>query len=198
MTETDEEARRRPAGPPAGKARGSRGGIGRTSSPAAERVSDDLRRMTSGLLRRRRRVVGLTLLASGAMGAVTAYQTGLLRHLPEPPLWVFDADRVDASGEAYQLFKAPDATLGLLSYAATLVLAGMGSARRAEERPWIPLLLAAKVAADAAGGGYLTLEQVTKHRRLCFWCLTAAAASMATVPQVVAEARLSLRQLAQR
>ncbi|MDP9403140.1 MAG: hypothetical protein M3P85_07340 [Actinomycetota bacterium] len=35
--------RTRPAGPPAADAAGRSGGIGRASTPAAERVSDDLR-----------------------------------------------------------------------------------------------------------------------------------------------------------
>ncbi len=190
-----DQVREQPAGPAAAAARGSKGGIGRPSSPAAERVSDDLRRHTGPFLDHRRRVAGLSLVASAAMGAVAAYQNGLVRHLPEPPLRILDADRVDASGEAYQLFKAPDAALGLASYAVTLVLAGAGTARRVDERPWLPLALAAKVAADAVGGLYLTAEQVSKHRRFCSWCLVASAASLAMVPQVLPEAGAALRRL---
>lgn len=101
----------------------------------------------------------------GSMGLVAAYQFGLLRHLPEPPLPGLDSDRVDATGEAYQLLKTPDAALGLASYAATLALAGMGSRDRAQDRPWLPLALAAKTVLDAASGAYLALEQGTKHKR---------------------------------
>ncbi len=158
-------------------------------------MSDDLRRRPDQFLDRRRRVAALSLLSSAALGAVAAYQNGLVRHLPEPPLELFDADRVDASGEAYQLFKTPDAALGLASYGLTLALAGAGSARRAEERPWLPLAMTAKVVADALGGLYLTAEQASKHRRFCSWCLTAAAASVAMVPQALPEARAALRQL---
>lgn len=185
----------RDAGPPAREARGRPGGIGRPTSEAAEAVSDDLRRGTGELLDRRRRVAALSLASIGALGAVAAYQTGIIGHLPEPPLPGLDADTVDASGEAYQLFKTPDAALGVLSSAATLVLAGMGDGRRATERPWLPLALAAKVGLDAAGGLFLTAEQASKHRRFCSWCLTAAAASLAMVPQVVPEARVAWRSL---
>ena len=129
------------------------------------------------------------------MGVVAAYQNGLLRHLPEAALTVFDADRVDASGEAYEVLKTPDAALGLASYALTLVLAGAGTASRVEERPWLPLALATKVAADALGGLYLTVEQASKHRRFCMWCLTATLASVAMVPQVLPEARAALRRM---
>lgn len=176
----------------------SDGGVGRSSSPAAERVSRDLRTGGGDILRRRRRTGALALSAMGSLGVVTAYQMGLLRHLPEPPLALFDADRVDASGEAYQYLKTPDGALGLASYAATLILAGMGSARRAEERPWIPLALAAKVVADVASSVFLTVEQGTRHRRFCSWCLVAAGLSVAMVPQVLPEARLSWRHLAGR
>ena len=65
----------------------------------------------------------------------------------------------------------------------------MGDDRRDRQRPWIPMALAAKVVGDAAFGLYLTLEQVTRHRRLCSWCLLAATASVASVPQVLPEAR---------
>jgi len=166
-------------------------GIGRPTSAAAERVSGDLRSGAGDLLRRRRRVGALALGAMGSLGVVTAYQMGILRHLPEPPVGVLDADGVDASGEAYYYLGTPDGALALASYAATLALAGMGSARRAEDQPWVPLALAAKVGLDALGGAYLTVEQVSKHRRLCSWCLVAAVASAAMVPQVVPEARLA-------
>lgn len=189
------EPRAQPSGPPAGEAGGAPGGIGRRSSSAAERVSDDLRRHTGALLVRRRRIARLSLVASAAMGVVAAYQNGLLRHLPEPHLGVLDADRVDASGEAYELFKTPDAALGLASYALTLILAGAGTSQRAEEKPWLPLLMAVKVAGDALGGLYLTAEQASKHRKFCSWCLAATAASLAMVPQVIPEARAALHHL---
>lgn len=72
-----------------------------------------------------------------------------------------------------------------MSYATTLVLAGMGSASRAEERPWIPLALTAKVAVDVVSAVYLTVEQGSKHHRFCSWCLLAAGLSAAMVPQVL-------------
>lgn len=190
-----ETLRNRPAGPKAAKARGRSGGVGRATSASAERVSDDLRRHAGALLDRRRRVAALSLLAAGAMGGVAAYQNGLVRGLPEPPLEFFDAEKVDASGEAYGLFNTPDASLGLVSYGATLALAGMGARERYADTPLLPLVLAGKVVFDALGGLYLTAEQATKHRRFCSWCLVASVASVAMVPQVIPEARLALRQL---
>lgn len=170
-------------------------GIGRAGGAIAARTSADLRDGDSRLLRLRRRTAALSLGASAAMGVVAAFQHGLLRHVPEPPLPFLDADRVDASPEAYTVLRTPDAALGLASYAVTLVLAGMGPGDRAQRRPILPLALAAKVLVDAASGLYLTAEQASKHRRFCSWCLAAAVASVATVPQVVPEAKLALREL---
>ena len=71
-------------------------------------------------------------------------------------------------------------------------LAAMGGADRATQRPWIPLALAAKVLVDAAQSGKLTVDQWTKHRAFCFWCLLAAGATFATVPLALPEARAAL------
>ncbi len=61
-----------------------------------------------------------------------------------------------------------------------------------------PAAHAAKVALDAASAFWLTLEQATRHKKFCSYCLAAAAASLATVPQVVPEARLAWRELRRR
>ncbi len=182
------------AGPPAREARGS-GGIGRSSSKAAERVSDDLRRGSSEHLTRRRRQTALVLGATAAMEIIALYQTGILRRLPDPPIPGVDSDKVDASGEAYVFLRTPDATLSIANYGVTLALIGMGSADRWRDRPLIPLLAAAKLASDAAGGAVLTAEQVTRHRALCAYCLAAAAASVAALAQALPEARAAWRRL---
>lgn len=191
----EQRVRARPAGPEAASVRPGGGGIGRTSSAAAERVSDDLRRGAGDFLEQRRRIAALTSFASLALGVVGLYQFGILRRVPEPPLPFLDADAVDAAGEAYQELKAPDAALGLTSAAVTLVLAGMGSRDRSRTAPWLPLALAAKTAADAAGGIYLLAEQITKHGKICSWCTAAAAAQVATLPAAIPEARAALRNL---
>ncbi len=187
--------RHRPSGPPTATVRGRRDGIGRSSSSYAERVSDDLRRHDSALLTHRRRVAGLSLTAIGALWIVGAYQNGLLRSVPEPPLPGLHANAVDASGEAYRLLGTPDSGLGIGSYALTLALAGMGSADRARHSPLLPLLLAGKVGLDALSGSYLFAEQISKHRRLCSWWTLAAASSIAAVPQVLPEAAAAWRTL---
>lgn len=186
--------RTHPSGPPA-RALATHGGVGRSSSRYAERVSDALRRMDSPTLRRRRAATGLTLVATLALMVVDAYQTGLLRRVPEPRVRGLNADRVDASGEAYRMLATPDAGTGITSYGLTLLLLGAGAEHRADSRPWLPLLTAAKVAADAAVSGYLFAEQLSKHRAVCGWCTVAGVASWASVPLVFPEAWNAWRTL---
>ncbi len=168
-----------------------------TSSEAeATALSRELRESQDADLQRRRRVVALSLVAAGAMGVVALYQMGITKHIPEPPLPKLDADKVDASAEAYQMLETPDAVLGFGSYAATMALAAMGGIDRAERQPWLPLALAGKVAIDVAQAGRLTIDQWTKHRAFCAWCLLAAGATFAMAPLVVPEARAALRHMA--
>lgn len=161
----------------------------------AAKLSRVLRKADGAHLRRRRRVLSLGLGAAGSMGLISLYQMGVIRHLPEPPLPRLDADKVDASAEAYSWFSPPDAVLGLASYAGTLVLAAMGPPDRARVAPWIPLALAAKVAVDALQAGRLTVDQWTRHQAFCGWCLLAAGLTFATVPQPIPEARAAWRTL---
>ncbi|AFZ69569.1 vitamin K epoxide reductase family protein [Deinococcus peraridilitoris] len=161
----------------------------------AQTLSAQWRAEEGDFLAERRRIVGLSLLAAAAMGAVTLYQTGLVKHLPEPPLPYLNAEKVDASPEAYNRVGSatPDAALGLVSYAATVMLATMAGMDRARQYPLIPLVLAGKVTVDAVNAGYLTWEQIAKHKALCSYCLVAAAASLAVVPAAWPEARAALK-----
>lgn len=164
----------------------------------ARALSQHLRHGQSDLLRRRRHSATLSLLAAGSMALIALYQFGILKHLPDPPLPHIDSDKVDASEEAYARFATPDAFLGLTSYGVTMVLAAMGGPDRAQERPWIPLAWTAKAALDALQAAQLTVDQWTKHRAFCFWCLLAAGATFATLPLTLPEARLALRRVRSR
>jgi len=160
-----------------------------------EALSRQLRTGSGPFLARRRGIVGLSLVSVNAMGLIALYQMGIIEHLPEPPISGLDADKVDASAEAYAYVSTPDAFIGLGSYAVTMGLAAMGGEDRATQRPWIPLALAVKVLVDAAQAGKLTVDQWTKHRAFCFWCLLAAGATFATVPLAIPEARAALREV---
>ena len=161
----------------------------------AAELSRELRTESTPDLARRRGIVALSLVASASMGVIALYQMGLLKHLPEPPLPIFDADRVDASAEAYKRFSTPDAILGLGSYAATMGLAAMGGSDRARKAPWIPLALAAKVGFDVANAARLTVVQWKQHRAFCLWCLVAASATFAMAPLVIHETKNAFQAL---
>jgi hypothetical protein len=91
-----------------------------------KQLSQELRQNRGDFLEERRGIIALSLAAIGCMGLIVLYQTGVIKHLPEPELPGLDADKVDASEEAYSYFETPDAAIGLGSYAVTLGLAAMG------------------------------------------------------------------------
>jgi uncharacterized membrane protein len=163
-----------------------------------QELSVELRTGTGLYLAQRRGIVGCGMVAAAAMGVIALYQIGLIRHLPEPPWPGLDADKVDASAEAYSYFQTPDAFLGLGSYAVTMGLAAMGATNRAAARPWIPLALLAKVLADAGQAAKLTVDQWTKHRAFCLWCLIAATATFVSLPLALPEAVAALQQVRKR
>src|SRR5262249_26211077 len=157
--------------------------------------SRELRRHDSPWLRRRRGIVGLSLLAAGCMQLIGLYQMGLIKRLPEPPLPGLDAETVNASDEAYCYLATPDAFLGLGSYAVTAILAAMGSGRRVQCQPWVPALMGAKVLVDAVQAGRLTWQQWAQYRVFCFWCVIAAAATFVSVPLAMPEASAAVQRL---
>ena len=159
-----------------------------------ERLSDELRHGTVDDLRRRRGVVGLALGSAAVMGLISLYQTGVIRHLPEPPLPGLDADKVHGSAQRVGP-GIPDGLLGLASYATTAALATCGGADRATRRPWLPLALAAKVSLDATVAAWLTWVEGTKLKVFSLWSLLAAAMTFGMVPLVWPEARRAIRHL---
>jgi uncharacterized membrane protein len=168
--------------------------VSETEADAA-RLSRELRTGTNQDLQQRRRVALLSLVSMTSMGVVVLYQMGIIRSIPEPRIPGLDADKVDASPEAYQLLAMPDGALGMVSYAATLALAAAGGKNRARTAPWLPLALAAKTTVDATQAAKLTWDQWADHRAFCSWCMLAAGATFAALPASVPEARRAWRQL---
>lgn len=161
-------------------------------------LSKELRTSSGDFLEERRGIVVASLAAAGCMGLIALYQIGVIKHLPEPDLPGLDADKVDASEEAYQYLQMGDAFIGLGSYAATMGLAAMGAKDRARRQPWIPLLLAAKTTADAGQAAKLTYDQFARHKAACMWCLVAAAATFVSAALAVPEARAALHQISKK
>ena len=165
-----------------------------TRNTPPSQLSRELRRGESDALARRRAVVCLSLGSAAVMGVIALYQSGVVKRLPDPPLDVFDSNRVNGSSEAYAKLATPDALLGLVSYGVTASLAAAGGMDRDRRRPWLPVLAAGKALFDAGQAAKLTYDQWAKHRAFCVYCLAAAAMTFAALPLSLPEARGVVRR----
>jgi uncharacterized membrane protein len=157
-------------------------------------LSRELREETSPDLRRRRWVVGLSVLGSVAAQIVALYQTGIIKRLPDPP-GPFDSEKVDASDYAYKRLQTPDGFLMLGTYAVTGALAAAGGKDRATQQPWLPIAAAAKTLYDAATTVKLGREEWAENKALCAYCQAASVASAASLALVLPEAVRAAGQL---
>ena len=158
-------------------------------------LSRELRFQTGPDLRRRRWVLGLSLLGTVAGQIVALFQMGLIRRLPDPPVGPFDSTRVNASDYAYSRLQTPDAALMLVNYGVTAALASAGGADRAERNPALPLALAAKTGWDAVSALRLGVEEWKENRALCAYCQAATLVSLASFVLALPEAGRAWRAL---
>jgi uncharacterized membrane protein len=165
----------------------------RVSRRTLDRLRDDLLHEATPDLTRRRGVIALSLVGMASMAVVSLLQTGMVRHLPDPPLRGFDSDRVNASDVAYR-FGVPDGTLSLAAFAANVPLAAAGSADRARRRSWLPLLAAGKAAIEAAAAGWYFYQMPAREKAWCAYCIIGALASVGVFVLTVPEARRALRR----
>lgn len=160
-----------------------------------EQLSRELRLGQSPELNRRRWIVGLSMVGALAGQVVGLYQTGIIKTLPDPPLPVFDSAKVDASNYAYKRALTPDALIMLVSYGITAWLAGAGGERRARTRPWLPLLMGAKLVFDVFTAFQLAGEEWAENKAFCAYCQAATAASVASLFLALPEVAAAARQL---
>lgn len=154
----------------------------------AARLRRELREGRSSNLRRRRWIVGLSLVGMGAMAAVSLFQTGVVGHLPDPPVEGFDSDKVNSSETAYML-GVPDGTLSLASLAANVPLAAFGGDDRARTAPLVPLFVAGKSLAEAVVAGWYFYQMPAKEKRWCGYCIAGAFVNFAVAALTLPEAR---------
>lgn len=158
-------------------------------------LSKELRKGESPDLTTRRWIIGLSLLGT-AMGQIVAlYQTGIIQHLPDPPLPRIDSDKVDASDYAYSRFKSPDALIMVPSYGLTAWLAGAGGKNRATDNPILPIAMGLKILGDTAVAIELGREEWKENKALCAYCQVATLCSIASAALAVPEMRKALRTL---
>jgi len=139
-------------------------------------------------LRVRRAIIGLSLVGMGAMTAVALFQTGIIKHLPDPPLKDFDSDKVNSSDTAYAL-GVPDGTLSLASLAANIPIAAFGGENRAETQPLVPLAAAAKASVEAVVAGWYFYQMPTKEKKWCGYCIVGALANFGIAALSLVEAK---------
>lgn len=162
-----------------------------TLSP--ERARAELRHGRADELQRRRLTVGLSMVGLASMAATSLLQTGLLKHLPDPPLPGFDSDKVNLSETAFP-FGIPDGTIALAGFALNAPLAAFGGADRARRRPWL-LVAAAKAAADSAISGWYFYQMPTREKAWCGYCITATIVNFALLGLALPEAKQALATL---
>lgn len=161
--------------------------------PSPERLREDLQKGSGDDLNRRRAIIGLSFLGMAALGAVALLQTGIVKHLPDPPLEGFNSDKVNSSDSAYR-FGAPDGTLGVMSLAANLPLAAFGDEQRVETQPWVPIFACGKAAMDAAVAAWYFYQMPAK-KAWCGYCITGALAQWGIFALTLPEARAAWRSM---
>jgi uncharacterized membrane protein len=159
-----------------------------------QQLRRELQQSEKGDLNVRRAIIGLSLVGMGAMTAVSLFQTGIINHLPDPPIKDFDSDKVNSSDTAYAL-GVPDGTLSLASLAANIPLASFGGANRAEEMPLVPIAAAAKASVEAVVAGWYFYQMPTKEKKWCGYCIVGAAANFGIAALSLVEAKKAWKEL---
>jgi uncharacterized membrane protein len=132
---------------------------------------------------------------------------GILKRVPEVHLPGEDADKINGSAQAYGILQTPDAVLAIGSYAATAALAAMGPPDQVNTLSWATLGMGVntlpratlgmgvKALADAAFAIKLSIDQSTKYKAYCSWCVTSALATLAAVPLAWPETRAAWQHI---
>jgi uncharacterized membrane protein len=157
-------------------------------------LRSQLKECSNADMKRRRGIVGLSLFGMANMAAVSLLQTGIVKHLPDPPSNHFDSDKVNSSNTAYQL-GTPDGTLSLAGFAMNLPIAGFGGASRAETTPYVPIAASVKSAIEAAAAGWYFYQMPAKEKKWCAYCIGGAVANFGIFALTVPEAVRALKSL---
>ena len=168
--------------------------LSKIESNNSQKLRRELQKSNESDLNARRAVIGLSLIGIAAMTAVTLFQTGVVKHLPDPPIEGFDSDKVNSSDTAYAL-GIPDGALSLASLAANIPLAAFGGENRAEETPLIPIAAAAKATVEAAVAGWYFYQMPTKEKAWCGYCIVGAMTNWGIAALTLIEAKKALKAL---
>jgi uncharacterized membrane protein len=159
----------------------------------ARQLRRDLQRGNTTHLSLRRAIIGASVVGAASMVPVSMLQTGIVHHLPDPPIKGFHSDAANSSLIAYR-FGAPDGPMSVASFAVNIPIAALGGADRARTKPLIPLIAAGKAAMDAAMSGWY-FNEMRRGRKWCPYCIVGAISSLAVFLLSVPEARSAWRHL---
>lgn len=159
----------------------------------ARQLRRDLQCGSTTPMKLRRVIIGTSMVGMASMAPVSMLQTGLVRHLPDPPVKGFHSDAANSSLIAYQ-FGAPDGAVSVASFALNIPIASFGGADRARTKPLVPLLAFGKAAVDAAASAWY-FNQMRRGKKWCPYCIVGAISSLAVFLLSVPEARAAWGQL---
>jgi uncharacterized membrane protein len=162
-----------------------------------QQLRKELQEANTPELQRRRAVIVASLAGIASMTAVTLLQTGIIKHLPDPPVGNFDSDRVNSSDTAYR-FGLPDGTISLASLALNIPIAAFGGAERARRYPWVSIFAAAKAAAEAIAASWYFYQMPAKEKAWCGYCVSGALSNIAIAALTIPEAREAISVLSNR
>lgn len=157
-------------------------------------LSQELREGSSPDLNARRTIITLSFVGVVIAKIVSLYQIGIIKKLPDPPIAIFDSNKVNASDYAYKRFATPDAFLMLLTYASTAWLAGGGREDRAKRNPLWVYAMFGKIALDCLTNVKLGMEEYQTNKKLCFYCQTATVISFVSLLAALPEFKRALRK----
>jgi uncharacterized membrane protein len=164
----------------------------RNGTLTPQQLRHELQQEETSDLRLRRGIIGLSLIGMASMTAVTLLQTGIVKHLPDPPIGNFDSDRVNSSNTAYRL-GVPDGAISLATLAANIPMAAFGGAGRVTKMPWVPLIAAAKAIVEAAAASWYFYQMPAKEKAWCGYCVVGALANIGIAALTVPEAKKALQ-----
>ncbi|HEU5145984.1 MAG TPA: vitamin K epoxide reductase family protein [Chryseosolibacter sp.] len=157
-------------------------------------IRNELRQGNSPALDARRKVILLSALGLVDFSIISLYQTGVIKHLPDPRHPIFDSDKINASEDAYQ-FGAPDGPISAAAYAIAMIFASAGGSERTGRKPALDVALGATVAGNAIGAIYYLGNMIFKQKKICLYCVTGAAINIASAIIIAPAVLRSIKKL---
>lgn len=158
----------------------------------AKKIKQALRKETSSVLDRKRKIVLLSAIGLVDFSLISLYQTGVIRKLPDVPGKIFDSNQVNASSKAYAL-GMPDGPLSAVAFAAIMALATVGGSEKSGRHPVFDVLMGATILGNAAGAAEYLIDMIVNQKKACLYCLLGAGLSFASLklatPDVIRSAK---------